>query len=307
WSSYFASDAGRTDLRDGSNRPCGANAPNSALHAVDFNDVTGCAIGIVDKANVNDIKPEDFAIFSANHTCPWYNVNEFQVPENMPACSQGVCHCAWFWIHSPNSGSMQIYMNAFKCKITNTKSTAKKIGTPQVARRCGYDPVLKRQGDPKNCTIGAKQPLYWLQNERNNMFEGYYDAPFYNDGYGYKNGAQDDIFVDEQGNFDGASPAAATTTTTPAAAQTTTKSNPTTTSSAAGSNNGYVQSGTTDASSGSNSSSNSNTSSPNNLSSSNKGKHCTKRSTNKKRKRDLIKNAKKAHKKRTGGLMSLFS
>ncbi|KAG9012235.1 hypothetical protein FRB90_006758 [Tulasnella sp. 427] len=121
----------------------------------------------------------------------------------MPACSQGVCHCAWFWIHSPNSGSMQMYMNAFRCKITNTKSTAKKIGTPKVARRCGHDPVLNRNGDPKNCTVGAKQPLYWLQNERNNMFEGYYDPPFYNDLYGYKEGAQDDIFVNEQGNYEG--------------------------------------------------------------------------------------------------------
>ncbi|KAG9017587.1 hypothetical protein FRB90_000629 [Tulasnella sp. 427] len=100
--------------------PCGRNAPNSALHAVDINDVAGCAIGIVDKANPHDLKPEDFAIFSTKHQCPWYNVNEFQVPENMPACSQGVGHCAWFWIHSPNSGSMQMYMNEERLDYTST-------------------------------------------------------------------------------------------------------------------------------------------------------------------------------------------
>lgn len=95
--------------------------------------------------------------------------NVFHVPADMPACTDGVCHCAWFWIHSPNSGGEQMFMNAFKCKITNTKPTAKKIGKPQLARRCGYDPVLNRHGDPKNCTVGAKQPLYWLQKERNNV------------------------------------------------------------------------------------------------------------------------------------------
>ncbi|KAG9007349.1 hypothetical protein FRB90_009429 [Tulasnella sp. 427] len=151
----------------------------------------------------------------------------------MPSCSQGVCHCAWFWIHSPNSGSMQMYMNAFRCKITNTKSTAKKIGTPKVARRCGHDPVLNRNGDPKNCTVGAKQPLYWLQNERNNMFEGYYDPPFYNDLYGYKEGAQNDIFVNEQGNYEGGVQAAGavhkTTTTHKTTHKTTTTHHKTTT------------------------------------------------------------------------------
>lgn len=312
WTSYFASDDGRTDLRDGSGKCCGGDAPPASVHAANFNDVAGCGIGIVDKANVHDIKPEDFAIFSANHTCPWFTENVFHVPADMPACSQGVCHCAWFWIHSPNSGGMQMFMNAFKCKITNTKPTAKKIGKPQLARRCGHDPVLNRDGDPKNCTVGAKQPLYWLQNERNNMFEGYYDPPFYNGLYGYKNGAQDDIFVDEQGNYEGSSGASTTTTTKAAAAQattTTTKAATTTTTAKSNStpvnNDGNVQSGPSTSSSNSNS--NSNTSSPNTLASSGKNKHCTKRSTNKKRKRDLIKDGKKAHKKRSGGLSGLFS
>ncbi|KIO31600.1 hypothetical protein M407DRAFT_67766 [Tulasnella calospora MUT 4182] len=261
WTSYFASDDGRTDLRDGSGKACGGSAPDSAVHAASFSDVTGCGIGIVDKANVNDIKPEDFAIFSANHTCPWFTCNVFHVPADMPACSEGVCHCAWFWIHSPNSGGEQMFMNAFKCKITNTKPTAKKIGKPQLARRCGHDPVLNRNGDPKNCTVGPQQPLYWLQNERNNMFEGYYDPPFYNGLYGYKNGAQDNIFVDAQGNSEGSSgstttttkPAAQATTTTKAATTTTAKSTTTT------AKNGNVQSG-------------SNTS-PNTLTTTTKAKH----------------------------------
>lgn len=300
WTSYFASDDGRTDLRDGSGKACGGSAPPASVHATGFSDVAGCGIGIVDKANVNDIKPEDFAIFSANHTCPWYSENVFHVPADMPACSEGVCHCAWFWIHSPNSGGEQMFMNAFKCKITNTKPTAKKIGTPQLARRCGHDPVLNRDGDPKNCTIGAKQPLYWLQNERSNMFEGYYDPPFYNGLYGYKNGAQDDIFTDEQGNNEASSSgSSATTTTTHAAAKTTSKATTTTAKS---------EPTSTSSSSSSSSNSDSNSSSSNTLATTSKNKNCSKRSINKKRKRDLIKEGKKAHKKRTGGgLSTLFS
>ncbi|KAG8911118.1 hypothetical protein FRC01_005920 [Tulasnella sp. 417] len=208
----------------------------------------------------------------------------------MPACSQGVCHCAWFWIHSPNSGGMQMFMNAFKCKITNTKPTAKKIGKPQLARRCGHDPVLNRDGDPKNCTVGAKQPLYWLQNERNNMFEGYYDPPFYNGLYGYKNGAQDDIFVNEQGNYEGSSGSTTTTTKPAAQATSTTTKKPAAQATTTTTKPAAAQGGTTTTPAQSNST----------------PKHCAKRSLNKKRKRDLEK-AKKSHKKRTSGLSSLFS
>jgi hypothetical protein len=34
---------------------------------------------------------------------------------------------------------------------------------------CGEDKYLNRPADQANCTIGAKQPNYWYQLERNNV------------------------------------------------------------------------------------------------------------------------------------------
>jgi hypothetical protein len=88
-----------------------------------------------------------------------------------------------------------MYMNGFKCDVKNSKPNAPPLMKPQLARRCGADPANGRpQGDPKNCTVGAKQPLYWYQAEGSTFFEGTYSPPLYNDLYDFKNGAQLDIF-----------------------------------------------------------------------------------------------------------------
>ncbi|KAG8901992.1 hypothetical protein FRB99_004976 [Tulasnella sp. 403] len=95
---------------------------------------------------------------------------------------------------------MQMYLTFFQCAITNVQPTAKKIGKPQPPRRCGVDHISGRTADPKNCTIGAKQPLYWYQKERNNVAGDTYDPPYYNGYLGWADGAQNDIFVDGSGN-----------------------------------------------------------------------------------------------------------
>ena len=104
-------------------------------------------------------------------------------------------------------------MNGFQCNMTGAKST-KKLATPRVARRyvvasipssshdihplwphsCGAEPELNLPARPDNCTYGAKSPLFWNQQERCNMFEGYYSPPYYNDLYNFVDGAQNDIF-----------------------------------------------------------------------------------------------------------------
>ncbi|KAG8775487.1 hypothetical protein FRC12_001454, partial [Ceratobasidium sp. 428] len=76
-------------------------------------------------------------------------------------------------------------MNPFDCNVTNATSTTP-IPPPQVPRYC---PV-----DKTNCTVGAKQPFYWLQNEGNNIFNDSFDPPTYSDNYGFKDGAQDDLW-----------------------------------------------------------------------------------------------------------------
>lgn len=86
-------------------------------------------------------------------------------------------------------------MNGFRCKVTNATSTTA-LAKPEVARRCGADPENNKQFSAiQNCTYGAKQPLYWL-NDNSNMFEGEHAPPVYNDLYNFADGAQNDIFGD---------------------------------------------------------------------------------------------------------------
>jgi hypothetical protein len=61
--------------------------------------------------------------------------------------------------------------------------------TAQIAKKCHFPT------DISNCTVGGKQPHYWLQKERNNNFQDYYDPPFYNGNYGFMDGAQTDLFA----------------------------------------------------------------------------------------------------------------
>ncbi|KAI0635898.1 hypothetical protein C8Q77DRAFT_600541 [Trametes polyzona] len=222
---YNSSEGG--DVGFGSDSPC-PGAPLSAFHTTGEDDVKGCGLAIAYKSDVHDVQPEDFAIFSINQTCVWWQNTSFDVP-NLPACPEGGCHCAWFWIHSIDSGAEQIYMNGFKCKVSGDVGS-QPIGKPAVPRRCGADPD-NGFPDPRpgNCTIGAKQPLYWYQKERNNMPEDTYHAPYYNDLYGFHDGAQNDVFQDGViASLAGSAPTSAPTTQTipPAQPTTTAQSSP---------------------------------------------------------------------------------
>jgi len=187
---YNSSQGG--DAGYGSNWPC-PGQPSSQFHTLNESDAMGCALAIAYKPNATDVQPDDFVVFSVNHTCVWTLNTEFSVPAAMPACPAGGCTCAWFWIHSDKSGAEQMYMNGFHCDVSGaTNSTP--IGTPMLARRCGADPDQNEAANPGNCTIGPKNPMYWLQAEQNNMFEGYYMPPYYNSIYGFQDGQQDDIF-----------------------------------------------------------------------------------------------------------------
>lgn len=201
--SFFDSSPGG-DVRQGDN-PC-PNSPLAAIHTTGFNDLTGCALAIAYKSDVTTIQPEDFTVFSVNQTCVWTRFTDFQVPERMPPCPPGGCHCAWFWIHSPDSGSEQNYMTGFKCNVTGSTSNVP-LATPQVPRRCGADPANGiAAATPGNCTYGAKNPFYWFQKERNNMNEGNFSPPFYTDLYNFRDGAQDDIFQDSYASIPAPSP-----------------------------------------------------------------------------------------------------
>ncbi|GJE96238.1 hypothetical protein PsYK624_124320 [Phanerochaete sordida] len=194
YTSWWPSSEGGNIQDPNSDLAC-PGQPTTAIHANDINDAAGCGIGIAYKSDINDVQPEDFVIFSVIHTCPWYLKNDFQVPQGMPACPDGKCICAFFWIHNPDSGGEQMYMNGFQCNITGDVGTTP-IGKPGLARQCGADAASGHAATPSNCTIGPKNPMYWDQTERNNMFEGIYDAPTYSDRYGFPDGAQPYLFQD---------------------------------------------------------------------------------------------------------------
>ncbi|KAF8442202.1 hypothetical protein L210DRAFT_3611694 [Boletus edulis BED1] len=194
---YYGSSQSRGDIQDPKhpNNPC-PGWPVTQFHTTGLSDVKGCALAIAYKDDVSQVKPEDFTVFSVNQVCVWNRYTDFAVPAKMPPCPNGKCVCAWFWIHAADSGSEQMYMIGFQCGVTGSTSNVG-LATPKVARRCGADPENgKKDAVPGNCTYGAKQPLYWFQAEGNNMFEGTYAPPFYNDLYNFKEGAQNDIFQD---------------------------------------------------------------------------------------------------------------
>ncbi|PPQ95450.1 hypothetical protein CVT26_008469 [Gymnopilus dilepis] len=193
---FFASSEGG-DIRNAQNpNDVCPGATSQEYHTNGFDDLEGCALAIAYKSDVNQVQPEDFTVFSVNQTCVWTRFTDFQVPARMPPCPDGGCICAFFWIHSPLSGGEENYMNGFRCNVTGSTSNFP-VAQSKVARRCGADPTNgKMQAAPANCTYGAKTPFYWFNLERNNMFEGTYSPPVYNDLYNFLDGAQDDIFVD---------------------------------------------------------------------------------------------------------------
>ncbi|KAI0059260.1 hypothetical protein BV25DRAFT_1918716 [Artomyces pyxidatus] len=191
--SWYASAPGGDQRRPNDPSPC-PGQPLSEYHTTGINDLGGCALAVAYESDVSKVKPEDFTVFSVNHTCVWTRWTDFQIPAAMPACPNGKCTCAWFWIHTADSGAEQMYMTGFQCNMQGAKSTVP-VARSQVPKRCGADPQNNVPAHPGNCTVGAKTPFYWYQAEGNNMFEGTYTPPLYTDLYNFRDGAQNDIFV----------------------------------------------------------------------------------------------------------------
>jgi len=158
----------------------------SNIHAVNREDVAGCAFAIAYKSDPKQVKPEDFVIFSVVRDCIARQNQTFDVP-NLPFCPNGKCMCSWFWIHKSAGGTDQMYMVPFVCKVTGASSKASPIDVAraQPPRKCRY---------PMNCFQGPRNPMYWKNLERNNMPEQGHYAPTYSTLYGFTDGAQNDIF-----------------------------------------------------------------------------------------------------------------
>ena len=167
------------------------------MHANTREEVAGSALAIAYKSNAADVTPDDFVVFSVVHDSPARQLQAYPVPAGLPPCPNNKCICAWFWIHDSRGGGDEMYMTGFQCNVTGATDSSKKLGKPRAPQRCdgdGWDDAVKAQKG--KCVVGAMSPMYWKNNERMNMNEPGHWAPTYSDKYGYKDGAQNDIFED---------------------------------------------------------------------------------------------------------------
>jgi len=171
---------------------------SSNIHAPQHADVAGCAIGIAYKSKVSDVQPNDFTIVSVVHDCIARQLQAFDFPA-LPACPNGRCVCAWFWIHKSVGGTDQMYMTGFQCNVTNPSKRV--IGKPQVPVRCDGKPpcyLYPNWGNTTNVCHKTQTPMYWANKQGNNMQmpTNWQCAPTYNTEYGFSDGAQNQIFTD---------------------------------------------------------------------------------------------------------------
>lgn len=187
------------------------NSGSGPMHTTDAygsenpTNVMGCGLSIAYTSDENSVQPEDFAVISTDYNCPWKRRVDFPIPADLPACPEGGCLCSWGWIHSPMSGSEQMYHLVYRCNVTGATNT-RALPSPKTANKCDYPTSTS------NCTVGPRQPHYWLQKERNNNLQDYYDPPYYNGQYGFMNGAQTDLFAGTTSGSTTADIAPATTT-----------------------------------------------------------------------------------------------
>ena len=84
-------------------------------------------------------------------------------------------------------------MIGYNCKVTNVKPTARSLAPAKTPVWC--------EGEPEKCVQGAKGMIVFNQFEGNNIdIAGYQKdkllkSPGYNQKTGFKDGAQNDIFL----------------------------------------------------------------------------------------------------------------
>jgi hypothetical protein len=157
------------------------------IHAYTRDDPSGCALAIAYKSDARDVNPEDFVVFTVVRDCPKRQREPIDIP-NLPACPDGNCICSWFWIPK-NSGAKNFYMTPFVCHVTGADPAASPVDV-------AYAIPPRRCLDPNNCNFGPRLPEYWLgQGSQINMPENNLQSPHYSILYGFREGAQNDIFV----------------------------------------------------------------------------------------------------------------
>ncbi|KAF2648640.1 hypothetical protein K491DRAFT_567068, partial [Lophiostoma macrostomum CBS 122681] len=156
---------------------------DGAMHTYNESSAGGTAFAISYESNLEDVTMDNLVVFTTLEHTPWKRLATYQVPD-LKACPEDGCHCAWLWV--PNGcGQANMYMQGFKCKVTNATST-KSLAAPKAPVFCA--------DDESKCVKGAKQMIAWQQFTGDNIETEQWVTPNYNAKCGWSNGAQTDIF-----------------------------------------------------------------------------------------------------------------
>lgn len=180
------------ELDNWDNKTC-ITSPN--IHAKGFSDAAGTSLAIAYKSDINQVGIEDLVVFSVAPNSPWHRRTSYLIPADMPACPEDGCICSWNWI--PNHcGQPNMYMNGFRCMVTEARPDAPRLAPPQTPRWC--------EDNVHNCVQGAKGLVVFEQDPSiNNIVtdglirqkDGNWGSPSYNMKMGFRPGAQNDIFI----------------------------------------------------------------------------------------------------------------
>ncbi|CAK7270261.1 hypothetical protein SEPCBS119000_004000 [Sporothrix epigloea] len=157
-------------------------------HTTSLETTGGTAWAISYESDISKVTMENLVVFSVRYYTPLFRKTWYDVPADLPPCPEEGCYCAWLWIPI-GCGIPNMYMQNHRCKVTGSTST-KKLGVPKPPVWCKDDPSL--------CVTGPKQMMAWHQKSGNNVEAPWGQTPTYNQRMGYQDGAQDDIFVDEE-------------------------------------------------------------------------------------------------------------
>lgn len=107
WTSYGVATTVPGSALDACPGNTGAyHSGDPASLTIDNNLLSGCALGIADVDNIEDVTMDNLAIFSVNKQCVKQKMTSFQVPARMPACSSPKgCICGWFWLANNGTGN----------------------------------------------------------------------------------------------------------------------------------------------------------------------------------------------------------
>ncbi|KAJ3740365.1 hypothetical protein DFH05DRAFT_399210 [Lentinula detonsa] len=180
------------DYPDNNTNPSCITAPN--LHTQNQSMAAGTALAISYQSDITKVTPENLAVISVAYNTPFKRLATYQIPDGLPPCPEGGCICGWSWI--PNGcGQPNMYFSASRCQVSGNTDSSKSLGSPKPAAWC--------EGNSTACVKGPKQMLYWHQASGNNIEVSGYDlsgepkSPAYNAKCGFADGAQSDIFDDE--------------------------------------------------------------------------------------------------------------